>query len=55
MPQGIADESPTVAILERWRERRVAEMSRPLPRNDGGLAERFLRERRQRSRHMNDT
>jgi hypothetical protein len=47
------DESPTVAILDRWRSAggrrngRVPEQSPSYPRgDDGGFAERFLRSRR---------
>ena len=52
------DESPTVAILSSRRDRMLSNEPtvRLLPRgDDGGFAERFLRDRRQRSRHMNDT
>jgi len=58
------DESPTVAILERWREvkgpnaRRIPEQlnrASQVPRDDGGFAERFLRSRRYAARHTGDS
>lgn len=59
------DESPTVAILERWRDakgrnvRRIPEQldrAEQFPRgDDGGFAERFLRRRRYAARHTGDT
>lgn len=46
------DESPTVAILDRWRAEMRQNNGRIPARDDGGFAERFL-ENRRRSRHLN--
>jgi hypothetical protein len=54
-PVGLAapfDESPTVAILDRWRAEMRQNNGRIPARDDGGFAERFL-ENRRRSRHLN--
>jgi hypothetical protein len=54
-PRCVADDAPTVAILDRWRDRDKQPNARKLPpRDDGGFADRFLRNLL-RSRHMGDT
>jgi hypothetical protein len=51
----LADDAPTVAILDRWRDRDKQSSARNLPpRDDGGFADRFLKNLL-RSRHMGDT
>jgi hypothetical protein len=53
-PRSFADEVPTVAILDRWRDRDKQPNARKLPRDDGGFADRFL-SNLLRSRHTGDT